>query len=367
MDNLLGYANAPIIVWDPRFRVTRFNHAFERLTGYTADEVMGRELAFLFPEASRNESLSKIALTLGGEYWESVEIPIRRKDGEVRLALWNSANIYAADGATLLATIAQGQDFTERKRAEEALKRLTEELTRSNRELEQFAYVASHDLQEPLRIVASYTQLLARRYRGKLDTDADEFITFAVDGANRMQRLINDLLSYSRVSTRGKPFEPTNSETSLEQALLNLRAAIEESQAVVTHDPLPTVNADATQMVQLFQNLIGNAIKFRKPDEPPRVHVSAEWRVPSGEKPVTRHTTHVTPEWLFSICDSGIGIDPQYHDRIFVIFQRLHGKSEYPGTGIGLATVARIIHRHGGRIWAEGEVGKGATFYFTLP
>ncbi|MDE3090875.1 MAG: PAS domain S-box protein [Chloroflexota bacterium] len=350
LDNLLGYANAPIIVWDPKFRITRFNHAFERLTGYTADEVIGQELAFLFPEASRDESLGKIALTLSGEYWESVEIPILRKDGESRLALWNSANIHAADGKTLLATIAQGQDFTERKRAEEALKKLTEELTRSNKELEQFAYVASHDLQEPLRMVASFTQLLARRYTGKLDADADEFIGYAVDGSNRMQRLINDLLAYSRVSTRGKSFEPTNIETILDQALFNLRVAIQESQAVVTHDPLPTVNADATQMVQLFQNLIGNAIKFRG-ECPSRIHVSAERR---------------TREFVFSVRDEGIGIDPQYHDRIFVIFQRLHSKAEYPGTGIGLAICKRIVERHSGRIWVESELGKGATFYFTL-
>ncbi len=377
LDNLLGYANAPIIVWDPKFRITRFNHAFERLTGYVAGEVIGQELALLFPEASRDESLSKIARTLSGEYWESVEIPIRRKDGEVRLALWNSANIHAADSKTLLATIAQGQDFTERKRGEEALKKLTEELTRSNKELEQFAYVASHDLQEPLRMVASYSQLIERRYRGKLDADADEFIAFAVDGANRMQRLINDLLAYSRVSTRGKPFEPTNIETILDQALFNLRTAIQESQAVVTHDPLPTVNADGTQMVQLFQNLIGNAIKFRG-EHPPCVHVSARQILDEMDTETRRHgdirsdfiaapRRRVAASWLFTVRDTGIGIAPEYRERIFVIFQRLHSKAEYPGTGIGLAICKRIVERHGGRIWVESEPGKGATFYFTIP
>ncbi len=257
----------------------------------------------------------------------------------------------------MLATIAQGQDFTERKHTEEGLKKLTEELTRSNKELEQFAYVASHDLQEPLRIVASYTQLLARRYRGKLDADADEFIAFAVDGANRMQRLINDLLAYSRVSTRAQPFEPTDAGAALDRALANLRAAIKETGAAVTHDPLPIVRADASQLTQLFQNLISNAIKFHG-DALPRVHISAR---------KTSEVSKTSEVWVFSIHDDGIGIDPQYHERIFVIFQRLHGKEEYPGTGIGLAVCKRIVERHGGQIWVESEVGQGATFFFTIP
>ena len=241
--------------------------------------------------------------------------------------------------------------FSERKRAEEALKEKTEELARSNRDLEQFAYVASHDLQEPLRMVTSYVQLLARRYKGKLDSDADEFIGFAQDGATRMWDLINDLLTYSRVGMRGKQLEPTDCATVLHQTLDNLKVAIEENRALVTHDALPTVMANRPQLIQLFQNLIENAIKFHGA-EPPRVHVSAS-RNGNG--------------WIFSVRDNGIGIAPEYAKRIFIIFQRLHSRKKYAGTGIGLALCQKIVEQRGGRIWVESQVGEGATFYFTLP
>jgi len=242
-------------------------------------------------------------------------------------------------------------DNTKRKKAEDALSDVVKELKRSNNELEQFAYVTSHDLQEPLRMVTSFLGLLSKKYKGKLDQDADEYIDFAVDGARRMQNMISDLLAYSRIGTRGKPFEAIDSEYALKQALNNLQLAIEESGALVTYDPLPTVLADSSQLTQLFQNLVANAIKFRSKDVSPKVHISAEI---NGE------------EWVFSVRDNGIGIAQEFFEHIFVIFQRLHGRDEYPGSGMGLAISRKIVERHGGRIWVESQIGQGTAFYFTI-
>ena len=224
-------------------------------------------------------------------------------------------------------------------------------LRRSNAELEQLAYVASHDMQEPLRMVASYLQLVAERYGNALDADGHEFIGYAVDGAKRMQALISDMLTYSRVSTRARPFEATDSARIVATAERHLQVAIEEGGAVITQGELPTVLGDEVQLLQLFQNLIGNAIKFRG-HAAPCVHVAAQ---PAEEG------------WCFSVADNGIGIAPEYFERIFVLFQRLHGRREYPGTGIGLALCKRIVERHGGRIWVESMPGRGSVFRFTLP
>ena len=242
-------------------------------------------------------------------------------------------------------------EVRQRMRTEQELEEQTQELARSNQELEKFAHIASHDLQEPLRMVSSYTQLLERRYKDKLDSDANEFIAYAVDGAKRMQTQINDLLAYSRVTSQGHSMEATDCSAIFQNAIANLAGSIEESGAVVTQDPLPTVPADDSQLTSVFQNLIGNGIKYRG-EQAPQIHVSA---VESGD------------EWMFSISDNGIGIDPQFAERIFEIFQRLHSKEEYAGTGIGLAICKKVVERHGGRIWVESEPGTGSTFWFTLP
>ncbi|HZA21999.1 MAG TPA: ATP-binding protein, partial [Dehalococcoidia bacterium] len=233
----------------------------------------------------------------------------------------------------------------------QALEQRVNQLDQANADLERFAYVASHDLQEPLRMVSGFSQMLQEKYQDQLDADAREYIWYLVDAAGRMRNLIQDLLAFSRVQTRGRPLEMVNCEEVLGWVLSNLQAAIEEAQAVVTHDPLPEVMGDATQLMQVFQNLLANAMKFRKL-EPPRVHISVEG---SGE------------EFIFSVTDNGIGIEPEFHQRIFEIFQRLHTRDRYPGTGIGLAICQRIIDRHGGRIWVESEPGQGSTFYFSLP
>jgi len=476
-EQLINYANAPIIGWNPSSEIILFNKAFERLAGYTAEEVLGKQLEFLFPDPSLTRSKAKIRQTLYGDFWESIEIPILCKSGETKIVLWNSANIYDNDQQNLISTIAQGNDITSRKNAENELKesqrklnlalengkigiwefdvrtrrflfddrmrkmsglenrpfdgsfksfekhihdedvqhfnealrrtleenepfetifrvrqkkagnkylivkgmlynddgdlsriigvgiditemksgsehalfKLNEELARSNKELEQFAYVASHDLQEPLRMVSIFTQMLAQRYGDNLDENAREYLKFAVDGSNRMYNLINGLLAYSRIQTKGKEFTEVDLNNVLEEVLRNLSLQIEKVKAIISLSDMPVVNADRSQMIQLFQNLISNSLKFSK--NIPEIKVSS-----------IEHNDY----YLFSVKDKGIGIDPQYFDRIFQIFQRLVRREEYEGTGIGLSICKRIIERHGGKIWVKSKPGKGATFWFTI-
>ncbi len=345
--NIVENASEIIYTLTANGAFTFVSPTWKQILGHDVDEVKGRGFAdFVHPDDIPvcRSFLEEVMAT--GHSREDVEYRVRHKDGSWRWHRSTGAAVNDEDGAPLY-YVGIAQDVTERKQA-------AEELARTNEELKQFSYAISHDLREPLRMVTSYMKLLERRYKDKLDDDAREFIYFAVDGAERMDGLIKALLSYSRVDTRGKEFAPTDCEEILERTLRDLRFAIEENDAVVTHDPLPTVLADATQLGQLFQNLIGNALKYRG-EEPPRVHLSASPSPQRGEG-----------EWLFAVRDNGIGIDEKHFKRIFVIFQRLHARGEYEGTGIGLATCKKIVERHGGRIWVESQPGAGSTFYFTL-
>ncbi|HBA59539.1 MAG TPA: hypothetical protein DCZ92_01690 [Elusimicrobia bacterium] len=283
------------------------------------------------------------SLREGRDFYEIEHRVVRQATGEVRFVLERCAHFRDGSGA-IRRSVGMVHDITEQKKAEA-------EIRRSNESLEQFAYVASHDLQEPLRVMGSYSELLGRRYQGKLGSDADEFIGYIVDGAKRMQNLINDLLTYSRVGCADKNGGEVDCNAALARVLSGMRNAIAESGAAVTHDSLPVLTGCESDFVQLFQNLISNGVKFRGPGAP-RVHIKAERQ---------------GSDWLFSVKDNGIGLEPQYKDRIFVIFKRLHAKNDYPGTGIGLAVCKKIVEAQGGRIWVESEPGKGAAFYFTLP
>ena len=391
-DEILASANDAIISIDESHVITLFNRGAERIFGYSAADIIGQPLDRLIPERFVAHHGSQVrdfsaAPEASRMMAQRGEIYGRRRDGsefpaEASISKFRGPNglvftvilrdITERRAAELILRGAHDelerrvrertaeleernaqlqQEIQERRRAEKLLAEQARELARSNADLEQFASVASHDLQEPLRMVASYTQLLGKRYRNRLDGDADEFMGFIVDGALRMQRLINDLLTFSRVGSRGKGFQPVDLATSVAQVRINLRAAIDESGARISTGTLPVVNADATQMEQLLQNLIGNAIKFRK-GPAPRVHIDAR---------------REDAAWRIEVQDDGIGIDARYAERIFVIFQRLHTAAEYPGTGIGLAICKKIVERHGGQIGVQSTPGEGTSFSFTLP
>jgi len=366
-----------VVISDLDGGILYWNRACLEMHGYADQEELLRrlpefndtfELATMKGEPLPLEQwpLSRI---LRGETVRDCPLRLRRlNDGMERIFLYGGTIARDTEGKPVVAFVSV-KDITERRRMEEELRRARDELEvrvqertvelqsymqrleQSNQALREFAYIASHDLQEPLRTVSSFVQLLERRHKGKLGSDADQYISYAVDGARRMKSLIDDLLQYSKLDTQGNPFEPTDMERVLKKTISSLRAGIENSGAIISHDPLPTLPVDPSQMARLFQNLIGNALKFHGV-EPLKIHVSAQSR---------------NGEWLFSIKDNGIGMDKKFSERIFKIFQRLHTKEEYPGTGIGLAVCKKIVERHGGKIWVESALGEGATFYFTVP
>jgi PAS domain S-box-containing protein len=324
----------------------RINPAWEATLGHTTAELLAAPyLDFVHPE-DRARTLEEAAHLRVGEETIAFENRYRCQDGSYKWLLWRAHadfqtnRIYAA-----------ARDITDHKQAEDALKATAAELARSNEELAQFAYIASHDLQEPLRMVASFLMLVEKRYSGVLDDEGRKFIGFAVDGAKRMQLLIQDLLSLSRVQTRGRSPERTDLAMVFRGVMTDLQIAVAEADATVTCDALPTVMADGVQIAQVLQNLLVNAIKFRR-SEPVRIHLGAV----RGED-----------GWKFSVSDNGIGIEREFYDRIFGIFQRLRTGNDLPGTGMGLAVCKKIVERHGGRIWVESEPGRGSTFFFTIP
>jgi signal transduction histidine kinase len=346
-----------VIVADPRGRCLLWNRAAEQFLGGAPRDIFPDEWPQVYGvylpdrETPCPAGEFPLARAMRGESTAGCEFFLR--NSAVPKGIWVSVNASPLQDhrGTPQGGVAVIRDITEQKVSRDVMARQRKELERSNRDLEQFAYVSSHDLQEPLRAVSGYCQLLQRRYAAALEPKAAEYIGEAVQGARRMQALIEGLLAYSRVGRHGHPIAPTSAQAAFNQALVNLHEAIAECSAEITHGPLPVVPADPLQLMQLFQNLIGNSLKYRG-ERRPQIHVAAELGC---------------REWVFSVRDNGIGIDPRFRERIFVIFQRLHTRSEYPGTGIGLALCKRIVERHGGRIWVESEPGAGSTFFFSLP
>jgi PAS domain S-box-containing protein len=357
--NLIETSLDPQVTIGPDGRITDVNRATEKVTGYSRVELIGTDFADYFtnPEDAKKGYQQVFQYGLVRDY----PLEIKHKNNSLTPVLYN-ASVYRDEHGEVVGVFAAARDITERKNAEEELRKYwenleeqvklrTEELAKSNADLKQFAYVASHDLREPLRMITNFLQLLERRYKDKLDDDAREFINFAVDGAKRLDSMIIDLLEYSRIANKDVMFREVDLDKVLDKIKLNLNIAINENHAQITHDSLPTtLRADENQMVLLFQNLIGNAIKYRSETEP-QIHVSCKKQ---------------RNFFQFSVRDNGIGIEPKHLERIFTIFQRLHTHQEYEGSGIGLSIAQRIVHQHGGEIWAESELGDGSTFYFTL-
>ncbi|MDD5678585.1 MAG: PAS domain S-box protein [Kiritimatiellae bacterium] len=356
----------PLVTISAGGKITDVNEATIKVTGVPRDQLIGTDFSDYFTEPSKASEGYRQVFAKGSV--TDYPLTIRHKDGHLTDVLYN-ASVYKDTHGNVLGVFAAARDVTVLKQAEVELRRhrdnlealvqertskleaLNRELARSNENLAQFAYVASHDLQEPLRIMANYSQLLEKRYKEKLDKDADDFINFIVDAAKRMQKLITDLLEYSHIGSKDANMTEVDCNEVVRKVTGTMSAIIESDHARVTHDNLPVLTAHETGLIQLFQNLIGNALKFHDKD-PPLIHIAAR-RDKSG--------------WIFSVRDNGIGIEPQYNKRIFHIFQRLHSRSEYPGTGIGLSICKKIVENHGGRIWVESETGKGTTFYFTIP
>ena len=349
----------PLVTIGPDGKITDVNHSTEVVTGFNRYELIGTDFSDYFTEPQKaREGYQKV---FNEGFVLDYLLEIKNKNGYVTPVLYN-ASVYKDEFGEVIGVFAAARDITEIRKFEKDLKeyqdtleqkvdKRTEELAKSNKDLEQFAYITSHDLREPLRMITSFLQLLERRYADKLDQDANEFIGFAVDGAKRLDAMTNDLLQYSKITSEKQEFTPVNFEDVLEKALLNLKVPIEENNAVITHDPLPIINGDEQLEIQLFQNLIGNSVKYHG-QEPPKIHISA-----AKEK----------NQYLFSIKDNGIGMSPEHLKKIFIIFRRLHTHEEYEGTGIGLAIAQKIVQQQGGEIWAESEQGKGSTFYFTIP
>lgn len=344
-----GVGDYAIFILDPQGKIASWNAGAERIKQYKASEIIGQHFSrFYPPEIPRTQMDQNLKTAETQGRWEDEGWRVR-KDGT---RFWAGVVITALrDSEGKLVGFSKiTRDLTERRRAEEALRRHAEDLARSNADLQQFAYVASHDLQEPLRMVISYLQIIADRYGPLLDADGHEFLNFAVDGGYRMRQLITDLLEYSRVGTRHSNTAPADCNAILDDVRANLDLAIREASAEVTSSHLPTVTADPALLLQLLQNLVSNAIKFRG-KQPAKIHVAAK---------------REERAWIFSVADNGIGIDPKHRQAIFEIFRRLHDRMEYPGTGIGLAVCKKIVERLGGRIWVESEPGQGATFFFTI-